>query len=100
VSEPNKKFSLFPIERLAKSWENGGFYDVDFDRSILPFQIISGLFIEDVETLIPPDEFGPQVGFYLSLAAPDAVVTMAPESVAPDELQRNQSDSSTQAPFL
>jgi hypothetical protein len=51
------KFSLFPIERLAKSWENGGFYDGDFDRSLLPFEIIPGLFIEDVEALIAPDEF-------------------------------------------
>jgi hypothetical protein len=57
VNEPNKKFSLFPIERLAKSWENGGFDDGDFDRTILPFEIIPGLFIEDVESLIPPDEF-------------------------------------------
>jgi hypothetical protein len=57
------KFSLFPIERLARSWEKGGFYDGDFDRSLLPFEIIPGLFIEDVEALIAPDEFN----HYLSM---------------------------------
>jgi|SRR3984885_411128 len=63
------KFSLFPIERLARSWEKGGFYDGDFDRSLLPFEIIPGLFIEDVEALIAPNEFN----HYLSMLGYESV---------------------------
>lgn len=69
MGDPRMRFSLFPIERLARSWENGGFNDDDFDRSLLPFEIIPGLFIEDVEALIVPGEFD----HYLSMLGTETV---------------------------
>lgn len=49
------KFSLFPIERIARNWL--GVQDDNFDDSILPFEIVDGVFLEDVSQNIRGDEF-------------------------------------------
>jgi hypothetical protein len=53
----DKLFSLFPIERVARSWSRGGFYDEDFDESLLPFEVVEDVWIEDITSLVSDDEF-------------------------------------------
>jgi hypothetical protein len=50
-------FSLFPIERVARSWDRGGFSDDDFDESLLPMEITDGVWIEDVSGRISDQQF-------------------------------------------
>jgi hypothetical protein len=51
------KFSFYPVEKIEYGYLRGGAHDDDFDASILPFQLIDRLTIEDISGLIPPDEF-------------------------------------------
>lgn len=51
----NLKFSMFPIERIARNWL--GVADGNFDDSLLPFQIMGDVYVEDVSSRIPKDEF-------------------------------------------
>lgn len=52
-----QKFSLFPIEKTARSQHRGGLDDDDFDASLLPFEVTGGAWIEDVSALVSNDEF-------------------------------------------
>ncbi len=49
------KFSLFPLERIARNWQ--GVFDGNFDDSLLPFEISKDVYVEDVSSLISDDEF-------------------------------------------
>jgi hypothetical protein len=50
------KFSLFPLERIAR--QSQGLHPEDnFDDSKLPFEIVDGVYIENIAGLIPEDEF-------------------------------------------
>ena len=51
----NLRFSMFPIAPMARNWV--GVPDGTFDDSLLPFQIMGDVYIEDVSSLIPKDEF-------------------------------------------
>jgi hypothetical protein len=57
IAKVLQKFSMYPIERVARGALRGGSDDDDFDTSIVPFGIIDGLNIEDVSDLITEDEF-------------------------------------------
>jgi hypothetical protein len=57
IAKVLQKFSMYPIERVARGALRGGSDDDDFDTSIVPFGIIDGLNIEDVSDLIAEDEF-------------------------------------------
>lgn len=51
----NLKFSMFPIKRIARNWI--GVAHGNFDDSLLPFQVLGDVYIEDVSSLSPKDEF-------------------------------------------
>ncbi len=57
MQSPPKRFSFYPIERVAYGAHRGGGDDDDFDPSILPFDLGDEITIEDVSGLIPDDEF-------------------------------------------
>jgi hypothetical protein len=50
-----QKFSMFPLDKIATRW--GGLLDGSFDDTLLPFEVFQGVFIENVSSLIPKDEF-------------------------------------------
>jgi hypothetical protein len=52
---PDTKFSLFPIERIARNWI--GVSGDNFDDSILPFEIVDSVHFEDVSKRFRDDEF-------------------------------------------
>jgi hypothetical protein len=49
------RFSMFPIAPMVRNWV--GVPDGTFDDSLLPFQIVDDVYIEQVSSLIPKDEF-------------------------------------------
>jgi len=51
----DQSFSLFPLERISRNWP--GLVDGNFDDSKLPLEIVKGVYVENVATLIPKDEF-------------------------------------------
>jgi hypothetical protein len=57
ISRTPQKFSMYPIERIARGVRQGGADDEHFDPSILPFEVIDHLNVEDVSRFIAEDEF-------------------------------------------
>jgi hypothetical protein len=51
----DSKFTLFPIERIARNWL--GIHEGNFDDSLLPLQVHGDVKLEDVSALISDDEF-------------------------------------------
>ena len=51
----DQKFSMFPLDKIATAWR--GLLDGHFDESLFPFEVFDGVFIEDVSSLMSPDEF-------------------------------------------
>jgi hypothetical protein len=51
----DQKFSMFPLDKIATKW--GGLLDGSFDDAILPLEVFPGVYIENVASLIPAEEF-------------------------------------------
>lgn len=51
------RFSLVPIGYWASGPKTGGAEDDDFDRGLLPFEVVPNVFIENVSSLIRKGEF-------------------------------------------
>jgi hypothetical protein len=52
----NMKISLFPIERIARDWLGSTSND-NFDDTLLPFQVLDDVYVENISGKISDDEF-------------------------------------------
>jgi hypothetical protein len=56
---PDTRFALYPIEHVARGKSRAGWEEFDFNTSLLPFQIMDRVYIEDISSRFRDDEFDP-----------------------------------------